>query len=220
MQRPKSQNWKEMEWADLLAHREFWLFLFRHDEDNPLYSSAVRKVVDDMAEQLKGQSLEIALPRRYVLSLRFTGYTDELYLKKGKWQQKLGWNDLAHFHRDVFRWPEFTAIVHETVQVFDLTEAQVYCLLLNFLSVSDIDSIKQINDETILRLAQLGLFSKREVRHLARWISRGNEFFSQVRWEYSAEKGWLQTGEGYSMRNEFYHFDFGEFRKFIRWYNE
>ena len=219
MQKLKSENWEEMEWADLLARREFWLFLFRHDEDNPIYSESVRAVVDEITKQLSGQELEIMLSRRYVLSLRFTGYTDELFLRKGKWQQKLGWNDLAHFHRDVFRWPEFTAIVHEAAQVFDLTEAQIYCLLLNFLSISDVDSLTEIKAESRRRFGQLGLFAKSEIAHLTRWISAGEDYFSQVSWEFSAEKGWLQTGEGYSLRNEFYDFDLVGFRKFIQWYS-
>ncbi len=161
------------------------------------------------------------LSRGYALSLKFTGYTDELYLQKGSWRQKLGWMDLAHPFPDVFRWPEFEQIVVDAASATaNLNRSQIHGLLTNFLSISAADKPAQIRKVIKQQLNGLNLFSQRDIANFSQWVGRDMDFVNEIVWEQSHKLGWLQVGEGYSMRSPGFEkdFDFDDFTRFVRFY--
>jgi hypothetical protein len=222
----------DVAWDRVLSCREFWFLYYElaldWDSKQGRKKWGMRphteQTIHALDELLDGHEVHIPLPKGYTLSIVFNeaGACHRLYLLHGRRRQLLGWVD-AHFHPDVFRWPEFCKIVAAACAMRGarLRRAAVYVLLFMYIGFSEADNLQAIARDYRRELANLGLFSAREVGLFAAWLTDPQSRAGELKWVQEPGCGWVVEG-GYSLRTlePGYQFDFKAFGRFIQDYDK
>lgn len=169
--------------------RAFWLHYF-------VVEAADRKRLGvDPDAPPRRVNLSLPVSQRYALHLDVDGCNVDLDLQRlGGADQRLGWNDSAHWFPDVLRWEETRALCQALSNLgAEYQHPGIPLLLLAlFTPVTDEDDYGTILNEVAEALSVTSLFTAREIDRLAPRLLR--ELDEGAQWA-RASPGYVLTGD-------------------------
>jgi hypothetical protein len=195
-------------WPLVMNSRNFWANYFMVEERNwPR---------DPGAEALEA-AVTLPVSEGYSLALDVYNADVDLFLQpRSGARLKLGWNDSAHWHPDVFRWDETRSVCQHLSRLgAEYQHPGIPLLLLSlFTPATDEDDDAACYGEVCEALTVLQLFSTHELDMLARPALREHD--EGAHWEQGSS-GFVLIGDPpvYTLRSEGSDFPFGELKKML-----